>query len=79
MKCIWSPNNLEVLIHCHCSGSVHPRIDAPAVMDAIKILSAEGLIIQSDRHYVTTDKGKFYLDHLLSIPFPIQEYRIPEI
>lgn len=79
MSCINSLINLEVLMHCHYSPTVHPRIEAPAVKEALRYLSIAGLIEQDDRAYTTTDKGKFYLSHILSIPFPIQEFRIPEV
>lgn len=77
--CITNPNNLEVLLHCHVSSSPHPRWDAPAVKEAIKMLLHFGLIVQNDRHFDTTPKGAFYIQHLLKQPFPVETYTIPEV
>lgn len=77
MKTIQTPNNLEVLLHYHTTPQIHPRHDAPAVKSAVEMLLAEGLLQRDDRLYTTTDKGKFYLDHLLSRPFPVRTFSIP--
>ena len=73
-----SPCALEVLIHCHTSPMIHPRSSAPSVIQSIQMLQEAGLIERDDRHYTSTAKGKFYLDHLLSIPFPERTFHIPE-
>ena len=57
---------------------IHPRSSAPSVIQSIQMLQEAGLIERDDRHYTTTAKGKFYLDHLLSIPFPERTFHIPE-
>lgn len=77
MNCIGSPSSLEVLLHMHVSPSPHPRSDAMAVKHAISDLLEAGMIQRDDRHYTTTDKGKFYIEHLLSIPFPVRTFSIP--
>lgn len=77
MNTIQCPNNLEVLLHFHVSPSVHPRIDAMAVKEAITELREAGMIQPSDRSYTTTDKGKFYIEHLLAVPFPVRTFYIP--
>jgi hypothetical protein len=78
MKTIRTVHDLEVLLHCHVSPTVHPRYHVQAVKDAISSLVAHDMIEQSDRHYSTTEKGKFYLEHLLSQPFPVVIYAIPK-
>lgn len=77
--CIQTPSDLELLIHCHVCAQVHPRADAPAIIDGISRLVAAGLIQREDRHYGTTDKGKFYIEHLLKQPFPVETFTIPEV
>lgn len=79
MKTISTVNSLEVLLHCHVSNSPHPRAEAPAVKEAIRALSFEGMIEPFDRHHVTTDKGTFYIKHLLKQPFPVVAFSIPEV
>lgn len=75
---IRTPSNLEVLIHCYVSPEPHPRRDAPAVKEALYYLHANGLIDQALGLPKVTDKGKFYIKHLLSQPFPVESYAIPE-
>lgn len=79
MACIETPSDLELLLHCHVSPQVHPRASAPAIIDGTERLLNHGLIERVDRHYGTTEKGKFYIAHLLKQPFPITVYKIPEV
>lgn len=73
-----TPSRLEVLLHCHVSPERHPRSDAPAVHEDIRVLKANGLIEPYDRTHRTTEKGEFYIKHLLSVPFPVTDFKIPE-
>jgi len=73
-------NTLEVLIHCHYSPEVHPRIRAPAVQDALEHLVREGMIVADPNSlnvFQTTEKAAFYLSYIKDIPFPIQRWEIP--
>lgn len=79
MPCIQTPSDLELLLHCHVSPQVHPRADAPAIIDGTRRLVDAGLIERMDRHYGTTEKGKFYIAHLLKQPFPVVTFCIPEV
>ena len=72
-----TPNDLEVLIHCHVSPTAHPRIDAPAVKEALDMLEKNGLIILhkgGDNIYSTTDKGNAFMQVLCSMPLPEQKW-----
>lgn len=73
-----SPCTLEVLIHCHVSPMMHPRVESQSVKESIQLLQTAGLIERDDRHHATTAKGKFYLEHLLATPFPERTFHIPE-
>lgn len=79
MACIQTPNNLDVLMHCHVSPTPHPRAGAPAVEDALEFLYQEGLIECVGGNYNTTKKGRFYLEHLLRQPFPETVFCIPVV
>lgn len=75
MNTIFSPNNIEVLLHCHCSAFRHPREDAPAVKEAIEELLKEGAITANhpqeiDRPYITTTKGAAWVQALCNVPPP---------
>ena len=39
-----TPSDVEVLIHCHCIGTPHPRLTAPAVAGTVEKFLADGLI-----------------------------------
>lgn len=66
-----SPNDIEVLIHCHCRPEPHPRLDAPAVRDAINRFLHFGIIkISGKDMYNTTDRGDALMMMLCRTPFP---------
>ena len=70
-----SPSDIEVLIHCHVCPRPHPRIDAPAVRDAINRFCDHGIIIYTDENtYTTTDRGKAWLQMILNTPFPTRAW-----
>jgi Mn-dependent DtxR family transcriptional regulator len=53
-----TPNEIEVLIHCHVVPARHPRFDAPAVKDALQRLYNKGYIKQvAADQFNTTPKG----------------------
>lgn len=67
-----TPNDIEILIHCHVSGSKHPRLEAPAVKESILAFLNDGMISELDEigFYGTTDKGKAHIAQLCSLPLP---------
>ena len=70
-----TPSDIEVLIHCHVSPSVHPRAEAPAVTEALKKMIDTGLIEKDvvNFGFNTTDRGKAHIKQLcnLSLPIPV--------
>ena len=74
---IKSPSNLELLLHCYTSPERHPRGDAPAIQEGLRYLQIFGMIEPYDRTYKTTEKGEFYIKHILEIPFPEAVFVIP--
>jgi hypothetical protein len=69
-----TPNDIEILIHCHTTPLVHPRIDAPAVKESLEMMESHNLIYQEilEEYYLTTDKGKAYIAMLCNTPMPEQ-------
>lgn len=67
-----TPNDIEVLIHIHVSPRIHPRIDAPAVMDAIDMLLKRKLIerVADTNSYMTTSRGDAHISQLCALPWP---------
>jgi len=72
-----TPNDIEVLIHCHVSPVLHPRIDAGAVKEALARFLNCGLIEgfgDVSNAYQTTDKGAAHIQQLCNLPFPTVKY-----
>ena len=77
-----TPNNIGVLLHYHCFADEHPRKDAPAVKDAIKLLLSHNLIERIPRKpfFTSTEKGAFHVKALCSLPLPVSKeaWRTPD-
>jgi hypothetical protein len=69
-----TPNDIEVLIHCHVSPSPHPRANAPAVQGALEWLREAGLIIKGAEYFGTTERGRALVQVLCDTPFPAQAW-----
>jgi hypothetical protein len=71
-------NDIEVMLHYYCSPSPHPRIDAPAVQDAISQFLAAGLLeyVKKDI-YEATEGGKMYVEALRKVPIPKRQWVLP--
>ena len=67
-----TPNAIEVLIHCHCCPEPHPRIEAPAVQEALQYLRECGAIKPGspDGAWTTTALGAAWLRALERVPLP---------
>ena len=70
-----TPNDLEILIHCHVSSAIHPRLDAPAVNDSIIMLVREGLVIQrGENTWMTTPKGRAHIQQIINLQYPTEQW-----
>lgn len=72
-----TPNAIEILIHCHVSQRVHPRIHAPAVLEEIDSFLLNGLIEHDPEDhdvYITTDRGKAHIEQLCRTAWPTQSW-----
>ena len=74
-----TPNDIEILIHCHVSGQPHPRLEAPAVQDSLAHFEQAGMIVQtqSNNVYSTTPGGQKLMEMLCDTPFPKEEWFDP--
>jgi hypothetical protein len=74
MRAIYSPNNINVLLHYHCSPEPHERIEAPAVQEAVELLLSEGAIrpdeAQGPNCYRTTPLGMAWVEALCRVTTP---------
>lgn len=77
-----TPNDIEIMIHCHTSRAPHPRRGAPAVGESIAMLEDFGMIrFETSKsepgYFTTTEKGAKYIEMLCQTPMPVQEWRDP--
>lgn len=79
---IITPNHLELLIHYHLVTNDHPRLDTPAVREAVQEFVVDGifekisdLTLERIRapSYRLTEKGIAWLSMLLDTPYPVEK------
>lgn len=68
---IWTPLELQILLHFHCYGSPWPKPSEPA-QKAYDLLKAEGLVAlrEPGEYPTTTMKGRAFVKLLSSTPIP---------
>jgi hypothetical protein len=75
------PQNLveiEMLIQAHYFAGFKPR-SSEAHNDALdRLLKADMVKVNSNSEVTTTLRGQFWVNHLCTIPFPVESYKIPE-
>lgn len=81
---VWTPLQMEILLHYYCSASDFREGDfsAPAVRSAIdSFAEVEGLLTASSQPeygaYEITERGRCLIDHILETPAPVQMWVIP--
>lgn len=77
-----SPNDIEVLIHHHCTPDAHPRAHASAVQEAIQRFVADGIFeTRPDlaSGYTTTAKGTAWMEMILATPYPEMRWIDPRV
>lgn len=77
-----TPNDIEILIHCHVLREEHPRLHVPAVRESINRFLRNGIIVEyehcgMDNIYTTTEKGRALVDMLCATPYPEVAYIDP--
>lgn len=73
-----TPNDVEILLHFHCSGIPHPRASAPAVRESIaRFIDAGALTHGGPAGYMTTAKGDAWVQMICDTPEPIHMYVDP--
>lgn len=75
MSKLYTPSDIEVLLHYNCSVIPHPRVHAPAVKDAIEHYLSRGIIEVDPLRgsgYKLTSRGEAWLHMICSTPLPKQ-------
>ena len=71
---IRTPNNIDILLHFHCSPTKHERREAPAVIEGIQILLEAGALEpdanRGEGHFRTTPKGRAWVESLCNVEEP---------
>jgi len=68
---ILTPLQLEVMLRAYYSPSLVENADCGPQREAYKMLGAHDMLEVKHSSLVTvTEKGKVYIEHILSIPFP---------
>jgi len=74
MTTIATPNNIEVLLWCHCRVGLHERIEAPAVhdtlMEFLQMGAIEREVGEPEHHFTTTPLGRAWVQALCNVPPP---------
>ena len=70
---IWTPCEIDVLLHYYTTPERHEHDTAGAVVSAISRFIKDGMIqtdSQSASGYRVTEKGEFFITMLMSTPLP---------
>lgn len=63
-----TPNDIEVLLHYHCSSEPHPRFGAPAVTDTVQRFIDLGVLTRPN--LTITPLGAAWVKALCATPMP---------
>jgi len=70
-----TPNDIEILIHCHVSPTIHPRAGATGVKAALRSMERNGLIEELDGfRYTTTSRGKAHIEQMCRLKWPVEAW-----
>lgn len=72
---------MEIILHYFYSGEDYEG-GGCAATEFIEGLITDGILEiddddWSDKKYRLSDKGRFYVEYILSLPYPVKTYRIP--
>lgn len=74
----WTPFEIELLLHCYASTSIHPAVDSIAYATAMRRFQHEGLIDRID-YAAVTPKGKALVAMWCGTPIPVAIYVDPRL
>lgn len=74
MNTLACPANITLLIHFHVCPEPPDNIGAPAIVECIKEMVADGIIVAAGNSYQTTNLGKAWVLALTQVPKPRTAY-----
>lgn len=75
-----TPLGIEILLHYSTCAGPFPRIEAPAVADAVEVFCALGLLergAEGQPRYIATEGARVYVMALCDVPLPVRRWIIP--
>jgi hypothetical protein len=69
-----SPNDIDILIHYHCSSKLHEWHDMPAVQESTEMFVNDGILQWDNDTYRTTEMGRAWLKMIIKTPYPRQAW-----
>ncbi len=70
---IWTPYQINIVLHYHCSPAPWPLPHAPIFKDTMDDLVSKGLleVVNADLHqYEATDRGRALIEMWCATPIP---------
>ena len=67
---VWTPYEMEIILHHHVSIAPFPRAAAPAYPEALVRLHGAGILDRADRMAYTTPVGAALVELWLATPAP---------
>lgn len=75
----WTPYQIEIVLHHHCSGARFPRESAPAYQETVASLVDAGILQVDEDIFRTTPLGNALVAMWCSQPLPIAVYVDPRL
>ena len=75
-----TPLHLEILMWYYSRGNDYPFEGNPTRKDYAEHLVTDGILARqnAERQFFVTEKGKFWIEYVLALPWPKQKWVMPE-
>lgn len=76
---MWTPYQIEIVLHHYCSKAPFPRRDAPAYGSTVADLVHDGILIDSKdgTAIAATEMGNALVEMWCNTPLPVQRFIDP--
>jgi hypothetical protein len=74
-----TPLHLEILLWYHCRANEYDFNGNPTRIEYAEHLLADGVLAAGDSNpkYSITPRGRAFIEHILQLPFPKQQWVMP--
>jgi hypothetical protein len=71
---------LEMMVQIRFTSNFRPTDSVPHRDAVMRLLAAGMVTYQADSDYlIPTERGMFWVDYLMEIPYPVERFTIPEV